>query len=93
MRVAFLDKERAIAELAARARTLLKQDERVIAVGLFGSLARGQALPGSDADLLIILKAHPQTRWFDRISEYAAAFQGTALPVEPFPYTVVELIR
>jgi len=93
VRIAFLDKERAIAELAARARALLEKDERVIAIGLFGSLARGDALPGSDADLLIILKTHPQTRWFDRISEYMAAFRGTALPVEPFPYTVDELLR
>jgi UTP:GlnB (protein PII) uridylyltransferase len=93
VRVAFLDKERAIAELVARVQALLEQDPRVIAVGLFGSLARGDALPGSDADLLIVLKSHPQSRWFDRISEYALPFQGTALPVEPLPYTVDELIR
>jgi len=59
----------------------------------YASLARGEALPSSDADLLIVLKAHPQSRWFDRIPEYAAAFRGTALPVEPFPYTLQELAR
>jgi UTP:GlnB (protein PII) uridylyltransferase len=62
-------------------------------VGLFGSLARGQALPSSDADLLIVLKTHPLPRWFDRISEYEVVFQGTALPVELFPYTLDEITR
>ncbi len=93
VRVAFLDRDRAIAELTECAQALLVHDPRVVAVGLFGSLARGQALPSSDADLLIVLKAHPQPRWFDRIPEYAAAFQGTTLPVEPFPYTWAELTR
>lgn len=93
VRIAFLDRSRAIAELAERVQGLLSHDPRVVAVGLFGSLARGEALPSSDADLLIVLKAHPQSRWFDRIPEYAAAFRGTALPVEPFPYTLQELAR
>jgi UTP:GlnB (protein PII) uridylyltransferase len=93
VRVAFLDREAAIAELTLRARRLMKQDQCVIAIGLFGSLARRQALPSSDADLLIVLQEHSKTRWFDRIPEYAAAFEGTALPVEPFPYTIEELQR
>jgi hypothetical protein len=52
-----------------------------------------QAVPGSDADVLIILTDDPRSRWFDRIPEYAAAFQGATLPVEPFPYTWAELAR
>ena len=39
------------------------------------------------------MRTHPRERWFDRIPEYAAAFVGTSLPVEPFPYTVPELGR
>ncbi|MGQ9710156.1 MAG: nucleotidyltransferase domain-containing protein [Anaerolineae bacterium] len=93
MRIAWLDREGAVAELAERARALLAEDRRVLAVGLFGSLARGDALPSSDADLLIVLNGHPLARWFDRIPEYAAAFTGTSLPVEPFPYTLDELRR
>ena len=91
--IAFLDRDRAIAELIECTHALMARDPRVVAVGLFGSLARGQALPSSDADLLIVLQAHPQARWFDRIPEYATAFQGTTLPVEPFPYTWEELMR
>ena len=93
MRVAFLDREAAIEELTLRAQRLIKTDQRVLAIGLFGSLARGQALPSSDADLLIVLREHAETRWFDRIPEYAVAFEGTALPVEPFPHTIEELRR
>jgi len=91
VRIAWLDRERAVAELRERAGCLLAQDARVIAVGLFGLLARREALPSSDADVLIALRAHPEARWFDRIPEYAAAFDGTSLPVEQFPYTAQEL--
>lgn len=93
VRIAFLDRNQAIAELVECAGRLLARDERVLAVGLFGSLARGEALPRSDADLLIILKEHPQQRWFDRIPSYADAFTGVSLPVDVFPYTVQELTR
>ena len=91
VRIAFLNREQAISELEEDARRLLEGDERVLAVGLFGSLARGDALPSSDADLLILLSDHPLPRWFDRIPEYLSAFQGSALPVELFPYTGEEL--
>lgn len=82
-----------IVELAQCSEKLLSQDPRVVAVGLFGSLARRQATPSSDADILIALKTHPLGRWFDRTPEYAIAFEGTSLPVEPFPYTLEELTQ
>jgi len=43
--------------------------------------------------VLIVLREHPQPRWFDRIAEYAEAFATTSLPVEPFAYTQDELNR
>jgi predicted nucleotidyltransferase len=91
VRIAFLNRDRAIAELRDAAQRLVARDARVLAVGLFGSLERGQALPSSDADVLIVLREHPQPRWFDRIAEYAEAFAATSLPVEPFAYTQDEL--
>ena len=93
MRIAWLDRDRAIAEVRDAAQRLVVRDARVLAIGLFGSLARGQALPSSDADVLIVLREHPQPRWFDRIAEYAEAFATTSLPVEPFAYTQDELKR
>ena len=93
MWISFLDRGRAIAELRDAAQRLVANDGRVLAVGLFGSLAREQALPSSDADVLIVLSTHSQPRWFDRIAEYAEAFNATSLPVEPFTYTQDELER
>ena len=93
MKIAFLDREFAVSELITYTRTLLARDEQVLSVGLFGSLARGDALPSSDADLLLALKTHSMPRWFDRIPEYAADFSGASLPTEPFPFTVEELAR
>lgn len=72
---------------------LMAHDKRVMAVGLFGSLARREALPSSDADLLIVLKEHPQRRWFDRALDYADAFADASLPVDVFAYTLDELTR
>jgi UTP:GlnB (protein PII) uridylyltransferase len=69
----------------------MEEDERVLAVGLFGSLARGDALPSSDADILLVLRSHNLPRWFDRIPEYASKFHESTLPVEVFPYTHKEL--
>lgn len=93
VRIAFLDRKGAVAELSEQAQALVLRDPRVADVGLFGSLARGQALPSSDADVLIALREHPEQRWFDRMPEYGAAFEHTALPVETFPYTLDELTR
>lgn len=93
VKIAFLDRDQAIAELKERSQELLSRDSRVLAVALFGSLARGQALPSSDADIIIVLRSHPESRWFDRVPEYDECFRGTALPVEIFPYTAEEIIR
>ena len=93
VKVAFLDRERAIQELVECAGRLLEQDTRVLAIGLFGSLARDDALPTSDADIIIVLRSHPNPRWFERIPEFAGAFDGTSLPVETFPYTLEEMNR
>lgn len=85
VRIAWLDRKQAIAERAERARARVAGDPRLGAGGLFGSLARGEALPSSDTDRLIALPSHPQARWSDRIPEYADAFTGTSLPVDLFP--------
>lgn len=93
VKIAFLNRDLAISELKEHAQELLLKDARVLTVALFGSLATGQALPSSDADVLIILKSHPKSRWFDRIPEYAESFRENSLPVEVFPYTLEEMTR
>lgn len=55
---------------------------------LFGSLARGDAAPGSDADLLIILH-DSDLPFLDRFPRYRPA--GVAIDIDIFAYTRKEL--
>lgn len=57
---------------------------------LFGSLATGRATSRSDADLLIVLRAHPDPAR-ERIPEYLAAFLDAPVPVDVFPFTADEI--
>lgn len=76
--------------LQAAALELVASHSNVLCVVLFGSLARGQATAYSDADVCVLLRSHPQKRWFDRIEEFASAFEHVGVGVDLFPYTVEE---
>jgi predicted nucleotidyltransferase len=90
VRITYLDGKAAIERLRELARALLESRSDVEAVYLFGSLARGQHVPGSDADLLIVLREDPR-RFVDRVPEFLRAFLDAPLAVDVFPYTVEEL--
>ncbi|MEE9296447.1 MAG: nucleotidyltransferase domain-containing protein [Phycisphaerae bacterium] len=92
-KVTYLDRAKAIEQLRLLAGRLLETHPEVTEVRLFGSLAGMTAVPGSDADVLIVLTSHTQPRWFDRIAEFQAVFAATDMPVEVFPYTQRELAR
>jgi predicted nucleotidyltransferase len=57
---------------------------------LFGSLARGEAVPGSDADLLLILSSSVLP-FIERIPRYLPT--GLPLGIDVFPYTRDEIDR
>jgi predicted nucleotidyltransferase len=57
---------------------------------LFGSLARGEAVPGSDADLLVILSSASQP-FLERVPRYLPT--GMPVGVDVFPYTREEIDR
>lgn len=63
------------------------QDENVLAVVLFGSLARGDHTAASDADVMIILRVS-SLRFDERIPDFLPS--GVGVSVEVFPYTVDE---
>lgn len=86
-KVTYLDRTKAIDQLRLLAVRLVESNREVLEVWLFGSLARFEAVPGSDADILIVLQDHALPRWFDRIPEFSRAFADTDMPVEVFPYT------
>jgi predicted nucleotidyltransferase len=62
----------------------------VLEVRLFGSLARGQGRPGSDADLFVVVRdgAGP---FLDRVAELAREFQGVGIGCELIAFTESEL--
>jgi len=89
VRVFRLDREGTLARLRDRAHRLLQQRPDVLEVRLFGSLARGAARPGSDADLFIVVRdgAPP---FLDRIAELAAYFTGVGIGCDVIAYTESE---
>ena len=64
----------------------------VLEVRLFGSLAKGNYAPGSDADVLVVLREDARPL-LDRIPEFLRRFLDVSVPVEVFPYTRAELER
>jgi predicted nucleotidyltransferase len=60
VRIFWLDKPKILACLHEAATHLAEARPEIAAVWLFGSLARGDAVPGSDADVLIVLDSSPK---------------------------------
>lgn len=79
--------ERALQEHVGRLSARYPEIEEIV---LFGSVAKGTPVPGSDVDLLIVLQASDR-RFIDRIP----AFLPDRFPVgvDVFPYTREELER
>jgi len=85
----FLDKDRVVRELQALALLARQAESEIQSVVLFGSIAKNNYTPRSDADLLIVLKHSPE-RFLDRIPRFLRLFLDASVPVEVFPYTVQE---
>jgi len=88
-----LDSEAAIDALRSCAMSLIGARDDVAKVILFGSLAKGNAVPGSDADVLILLEQSSEPNWFGRIEEFEDYFEGIGIAIELFPYTREEIER
>jgi predicted nucleotidyltransferase len=85
----WLDKDY-ISRQLGRAVGTLRADSNVMQVILFGSFAHNRAVPGSDVDILIVLRSDSR-RFIDRIAAYLDAFSEIGIAVDVFPYTVDEL--
>jgi predicted nucleotidyltransferase len=88
VKVIYLDREEMRKTLKQAVMVLTHRRPEIERVLLFGSLATGRAVPGSDADLLMIL-AHSDRPFLDRISLYIP--EGCRIPVDVFPYTHAEI--
>ena len=72
-----------------RALLLLEKEADVLEVRLFGSLARGDAHPGSDADLFVVLR-DGAGGFLDRIPALARHFSGVGIGCDIIAYTETE---
>ena len=88
-RVFWLDQERLLKEIRKVARKVRQKNRNVLRIVLFGSLAEKRAVPGSDADILIILREDARP-FLERMAEWLAKFP-LDFPTEIFPYTEKEL--
>lgn len=87
VRVWRIDRAAVIDRLRTWARRLASDHPEVLAVVLFGSLARGEATASSDADVLLLLADSPLP-FAERLVRWKPA--GLGIGVEVFPYTVSE---
>lgn len=78
--------------LRRSAEQLISERSDVVAVWLFGSLARDHASPGSDADLLIVVRegAGP---FLHRSESLATYFRGIGVGCDLLVYTESEIDR
>lgn len=86
--VFWLNQEQVRKNLQTAIEKLAREHPEIEEVWLFGSLARGEAMPGSDADLLMILGSSP-VPFRDRFARYWPDFPG----VDVFAYTRAELAQ
>lgn len=77
----------ALRAFVQQVRTRHPEVERVI---VFGSLVRNEAVPGSDVDLLLVLRESPLP-FLDRLPVYTPS--DFPVPVDVFPYTREEFAR
>ena len=92
VRVFRLNRQEVLSRLRLSAERLLAERSDVLAVWLFGSLARNDAAPGSDADLLIAVRdgAGP---FLDRPVSLTGYFTGAGVGCDVIAYTESEVER
>lgn len=88
VKVFWLDRPHLIERLKSAAQALIEQHPEIEQIVLFGSLARGDAVPASDADLLIVV-SHSTEPFLDRAVRYRPA--GVGVGVDVVAYTREEL--
>jgi predicted nucleotidyltransferase len=88
--VTWLDREAVLRAVTCAVKRLVAARPEVRRVILFGSMARGDAVPGSDVDLLVVL-AGSDRPFLDRIPLYKPS--GIPVGVDVFPYTQEEMRR
>ncbi len=86
MRVFWLDRDLLMSNIRAAAIECARRFTDITRIVLFGSIARGAGVPGSDVDLLIIVRGS-DLRPLDRSSIYHSCFDEIGLGADLFVYT------
>lgn len=89
VKVFWLEKEKLLEALRKEIERLVGEHRCIEEIVLFGSLAEGRAIPGSDVDLLLILDESHKP-FPERIEEWLSQIH-LDFPVDVFPYTRAEL--
>jgi uncharacterized protein len=87
--VYWLNQAQVLTHLKQAVHRLAKRYPEIEEIWLFGSLARGDAVTGSDADLLIVLRQSPLS-FLARSAHYQPDFCGVG--VDTLAYTRAELV-
>jgi len=90
--IIFLDRDEVLKNLKAIAQEIVHRSDDILEISLFGSLARGDHAPGSDADLLVVLRDSEVAMW-ERIPRFLRLFLKGPIEVNVFPYTRQEIIE
>ncbi|MCX7668246.1 MAG: nucleotidyltransferase domain-containing protein [Atribacterota bacterium] len=89
VKVFWLEREKLFEAIQREIQRLVSENRCIEKVVLFGSLAQGRAIPGSDVDLLFVL-AESDKPFLERVEEWRSKVH-LDFPVDVFPYTIVEL--
>ena len=91
VKIFWLEQEKLIRKLKEVAQKIGDSDKNVVKIILFGSIAERRGVPGSDADIVVLLKKDPKPFPFiERIPEWLKKFD-IGFPVDVFPYTIDEI--
>ena len=89
-KVFWLDRSLLMSRITRATRTLAGQHEAVVRVVLFGSVASDRAVPSSDVDLLVVMRAC-DTPLLDRAALFREYFLDLGVGVDLFVYTEREV--
>ena len=87
VQVTWLDRPAVLEATRKAVNELAENQPEIQKVILFGSMARGDAVPGSDVDLLVVVTESDRS-FLDRIARYRPS--GIPVGVDVFPYTQQE---
>jgi predicted nucleotidyltransferase len=88
VKITYFDKERVRQALDSYVAALVAGHPEIERVVLFGSMARGGTVPGSDVDLMLVLSTSDEP-FLDRVPVYTP--DRFPVGIDVFPYTQTEI--